>query len=159
MAYILPKHLHVLAHPAPEPNVTDPAPRPRGFTLIELLIVVAIIAILAAIAYPSYVDHVRKARVTDAKGVLLEAAQWMEREYTLANAYPDAETFEKSAFTRSPREGETVFYEIEADTDDDGQGYELTAEARGDQENYSRCESLTLTHTGSRDSEDADDCW
>ncbi|SDX11937.1 type IV pilin protein [Thiocapsa roseopersicina] len=131
-----------------------------GFTLIELMVVVAIVAILAGIAFPSYVDHVRKARMTDAKGVLLEAAQWMERQYTLENVYPDDESFEDdSGLAQSPRDGGTVFYEITVDTDDDGQGYTLTAEAAGDQEKYSRCERLTLTHTGSRDSDDADDCW
>lgn len=54
----------------------------RGFTLIEILIVVAIVAILAAIAYPSYQDSVRKSRRADARAVLLEAAQFMERFYT-----------------------------------------------------------------------------
>jgi type IV pilus assembly protein PilE len=138
-------------------SLTDNA---RGFTLIELMVVVAIVAILASIAYPSYVDQVRKARMTDAKGVLLEAAQWMERQYTLDNIYPDEETFaDESPFTQSPRDGGTVFYEITADTEEDGQGYTLTAEATGDQENYSRCNTLTLNQIGSRGSEDADDCW
>jgi type IV pilus assembly protein PilE len=54
----------------------------RGFTLIEVMIVAAIVAILAAIAYPSYQDSVRKSRRADAKSILLQAGQFMERFYT-----------------------------------------------------------------------------
>ena len=61
-------------------------PVSRGFTLIEMMVVVAIIAILAAVAYPSYRDSVARGRRSDAKAVLTEAAQWVEREYTRSNA-------------------------------------------------------------------------
>ncbi len=54
----------------------------RGFTLIELMITVAVIAILAAIAYPSYTDYVERARRADAKAVLGEANQWMQRYFS-----------------------------------------------------------------------------
>jgi len=56
--------------------------RQQGFTLAELMIVVAIIGIIAAIAYPSYLNNVRKSRRADARAVLLEAAQFMNRMYT-----------------------------------------------------------------------------
>lgn len=58
-----------------------------GFTLIELMIAVAIVAILAAIAYPSYIEHVKRARRADAKTALLNDAQFLERNFTEANAY------------------------------------------------------------------------
>ncbi len=63
------------------------AHRPSGFTLIEVMIVVAVVGILAAIAYPSYVNHVAKTRRGTANGCLLELAQAMERNYTLALRY------------------------------------------------------------------------
>lgn len=61
--------------------------RRRGFTLIELMITVAIIAILAAIAYPSYQDQVRKGRRADAKSVMLDLTQQLERRYTTDRDY------------------------------------------------------------------------
>ena len=59
----------------------------NGFTLIELMVVVAIVGILAAIAYPSYTEQVARSRRTDAQGMLLHTAQWLERQYTVSNAY------------------------------------------------------------------------
>lgn len=59
----------------------------RGFTLIELMIAVAIVAILASVAYPSYTDYLRKGRRAEARSVILEAAQWMERFYTQNQRY------------------------------------------------------------------------
>lgn len=58
-----------------------------GFTLIELLVVIAIVAIVAALAVPSYQDYVRQSRRADAKAVLMEAAQLLERTYTSNNCY------------------------------------------------------------------------
>ena len=59
----------------------------NGFTLIELMIAVAIVAILAAIAYPSYTEQVARSRRGDGQAALLETAQWIERQYTISNAY------------------------------------------------------------------------
>jgi len=59
----------------------------RGFTLIEVLITVAIVAVLMAIALPSYRDFVLRANRADAKAVLMETSQFMERYFTTNNTY------------------------------------------------------------------------
>ena len=58
-----------------------------GFSLIEVMVVTAIIAVLAAIAYPTYTEHIAKSRRATAKATLLQAAQWLEREYTVSGSY------------------------------------------------------------------------
>ena len=63
-----------------------------GFTLIEVLVVVAIAAILAAIAIPSYRDYIVRSKRAAARQVLLEAAQFLERNFTAAGCYDFADT-------------------------------------------------------------------
>lgn len=65
----------------------QPRRRVRGFTLIELLIVLSLIAILAAVAYPSYQEQIETARRAEAQGLLMEAAQFMERVYSETGCY------------------------------------------------------------------------
>jgi type IV pilus assembly protein PilE len=50
----------------------------RGFTLVELMIVVAILAILSSVAIPAYVNHMNRAKQTDAVMALMNAK--MEQE-------------------------------------------------------------------------------
>lgn len=142
--------------------------RMLGFTLIELMIVVAIVAILAAIAYPSYEESVRRSRRTDAKAVLIEAAQWMERFYTSNLRYDQdingalvtsAGQFPGSGLTMSPRGG-PAFYNIglQAVTQS---SFTLRAVAVGAQSN-DPCGNFTLTEAGVRNvtgSRPAAECW
>ncbi|NTV95209.1 MAG: prepilin-type N-terminal cleavage/methylation domain-containing protein [Thiobacillus sp.] len=85
----------------------------QGFTLIELLVTVAIIGILAAIAIPSYLEYVRRSARADAKEVLLENAQFMERNFTEANRYDrtSAGGAVTLPVTQSPRDG-TAKYSV-----------------------------------------------
>ncbi|MBG6073556.1 MULTISPECIES: type IV pilin protein [unclassified Polaromonas] len=61
--------------------------RVRGFTLIELMITAAIVAVLAAIALPSYASYVARARRADARGQLVQAAQFMQRFYAANDSF------------------------------------------------------------------------
>ena len=67
--------------------ITMIKPTQRGFTLVEMMIVVAIIGILAAFAYPSYVQHVQKAKRSDAHVGLNEVFQRQERSFLLNRTY------------------------------------------------------------------------
>lgn len=87
----------------------------QGFTLVELLITVVIIGILAAIAYPSYIQYVQRANRAEARSILLENAQTLERNYTTANRYDDTRQDgtggAPSIFAQSPKSG-TAKYNI-----------------------------------------------
>lgn len=134
-----------------------------GFTLIELMIVVAVIGILGAIAYPTYQDSVRKSRRADARSTLLQAAQWMERYYTVSNRYdqdrsptpvsvtsttPGANSFPNSGLTNSPNGAATPAYSITL-SNVSQTGYQLNAAPTGPQSG-DKCGTLTLTNTGVR---------
>ena len=141
----------------------------QGFTLIELMIVVAIIAIIASIALPSYRESVARGRRADARSVLLENVQWMERNFTLTNKYDKdgagttiaSPTVAAPLSGSSPKEGTDKYYTITLST--------LTAATftftatpingmSGD-----KCGNLTITHTGAKGQSGTgatiDQCW
>jgi len=108
-----------------------------GFTLIELMVVVAIIAILASIAFPAYQDSVRKSRRTEARDLLLSAAQSLERQYTNTNSYAGL-TVAKNG----------IYYNLTVSPVAPTTSFTLKATAKGDQAKDTACSEMTFTNVG-----------
>jgi type IV pilus assembly protein PilA len=62
----------------------------KGFTLIELLVVVLIIGILAAIAIPAFLGQQDKAKDSQAKSAVRNAATALEAHFTDGGTYVGA---------------------------------------------------------------------
>ena len=134
--------------------------RSAGFTLIELMIVVAVIALLAAIALPSYQDSVRKSRRADAKAALVQLAQFMERNFSLAQRYDldSAGNAIALPFTESPVDSGTKFYDLKL-TAVGLSTFTLTATPKNGQA-ADVCMDLTIDNAGSKGtSSTRTDCW
>ena len=89
-----------------------------GFTLLELMISVVIVAILTSIALPSFSEKIKQSRRLEARSILLENAQFMERFFTENNRYnlrADGTTVVTLPLLASPRSG-SALYEISFDT-------------------------------------------
>ena len=131
----------------------------RGFTLIELMIVVVVVAILAAIAYPSYNNYMAVAKRAEAKAALLEAAQYLEREFT-ANGNYNAGNLASAGLATLPRDGGAAYYNLALNAS--GGRYTLTAIPTGVM-NGDPCGLLILNQAGqqgvSMASMTADEWW
>jgi type IV pilus assembly protein PilE len=116
-----------------------------GFTLIELMVVVAVIGILASIAYPAYIESVRKARRADAQAQLAQAAQFMERNYSLTQKYSSVANLPASIsaakYTISISEKSVTTFTVQAEPSDDP-----------------KCGTLTLDNAGVK-SPTTSGCW
>ena len=111
------------------------ASRESGMTLIELMVVVVIVGILAAIAVPSYQNYMIKGKRADAKAVLSEAANWLERAHVANGCYNYANMTDCQAqsgtatvlpFTASPKSG-AANYKVSIAYASSGQQYTLSA--------------------------------
>jgi len=89
-----------------------------GFTLIELMITLAVIAVLTSIAYPSYREQIAKGSRAEGRGVLMQAAQWMERHFSENNRYDQntagtaVATLMPDNLKRAPSDGSGVRYTL-----------------------------------------------
>ena len=143
-----------------------------GFTLIEVMIVVAVVALLAAIALPAYQEQIARSRRADAKRVLTEAAQWLERTYTESGAYnKDASgttvstgaSSLPSALQKAPKDGSATYYNITISSLS-ASDFTVSATPTGVQ-THDKCGTFTLTNTGTKGlsgantGESVDSCW
>lgn len=140
-----------------------------GFSLMELMIVVAIVGILAAVALPSYSEYISKSRRAEARAVLMEAAQYMERHYsenfrydqnTAATPVLIANLFAQTNLTRSPRDAGGA-YTISVD-EVAQRTFTLKATRTGAMTG-DPCGDYTLTNTGAQGvvsaTRTAAECW
>lgn len=131
----------------------------KGFTLIEMMITVTIIGILSSIAYPSYISYINEAHRADAKAILMQSAQDMERVYTANNSYSSG-TLSQSV---SPVSGTALYNIVFATGQPTASTYTILASPiTGSAAENDPCGTLSINQLGVKTvtgSASVSDCW
>ncbi|WP_378080723.1 type IVa pilus pseudopilin TppA [Aeromonas bestiarum] len=131
----------------------------RGFSLMELMIAVAVMAILTVIAYPSYNNYIASAKRAEARAALLEAAQYLERQFTAEGNY-DGGNLASAGLATLPKKGGEAYYNLALNAS--GGRYTLTAIPTGAMDG-DPCGLLTLDQGGQQGVSGATmtaaECW
>jgi type IV pilus assembly protein PilE len=135
--------------------------RASGFSLIELAITVTIIGVLASIAFPSYTNYVLRGHRAEARTVMLEASQFMQRFYAANDRYNTAVL--PAALTRSPATGAQLYsIQIQQGATLTRSTYTLLAIPQGRMAG-DKCGTLTINSVGQRGITGAtatvEECW
>ncbi len=88
----------------------------KGFSLVELMVVVTILGVLMGIAVPWGLEYIRASKRSDGVSVLVEAAQFMERNYSKSGRYDKDEAGAAIALppgvSQAPRGGGASYYAL-----------------------------------------------
>jgi type IV pilus assembly protein PilE len=132
----------------------------RGFTLIELMIVVAVIAIITIVAFPAYNAYIERARRSDARNALMEAAS-RQQQFRVDNKTFGSALASIGYLSSITPDG---FYVLSLGNVTNNT-FTMTATATGPQLRDEKCRAFRITQTGSRTALDSgsadntDECW
>lgn len=129
----------------------------RGFSYLEVLLTLAIVAILAMVAVPAYTSHIAKARRTQARMQLVQAAQFMQRFYSANDSFRQDRAGNPMAaqmpavLSQSPSEGAAAYVLRipEAQLSDASYVLHMVPVAPGPMAS-DKCGTFTLSATGVR---------